>query len=237
MLLNDRSKNSWREQSEIRRKVTNAPSKEIKSMSLTRIITGLSWHIDNHVVDLPVAEDLRKLYREGWIYLQTADTVMVEQLEAQDEVTRERLIGQRNVYPMPLGPTVLGSSLLDYSVNGSDEDDVRIAKVHETLWPTRNLEKDRREAENNRMARSCFRDTLIVSTAIHYVAAALITNDGGILEARGRLSQEFNGFCVMSINEATLRAFVAVRQLRKIAILRPDNPRFQNLPSWPPEPL
>lgn len=205
-------------------------------MSLTRNITALSWFIDNHVVDVPEAENLRRLYEEGWIYLKTADTIMVEQLEARDKVTRENLQEQLSAFPIMRGPHTLGHSMLGFSVLGSDEDEARIDKVHQTLWPSRNLEADRRNVENNRRARSCFRDTLIVATSIRY-GVALVTNDGGIFKARDRLHNEFGGFEVMTISEATAIAFDEVRLSRKYAALEPSDSDYQNLPIWPPNPF
>lgn len=206
-------------------------------MSLTRNITGLSWYIDNHVVDAEEGENLRRLYLEGWIDLQTPDTVMVEQFEANNKATRERLLEQRSAFPMSLGPMILDHSFIGYSVLGTDEDEARIEKVHQTLWPTRSLISDRQNAENNRMARTCFRDTLIVATSIRYGGVALVTNDGGILEAIDGLRREFNGFEVMSISRATDIAFDEVRSARKYAVLEPNDSDYHNLPIWPPESL
>jgi hypothetical protein len=206
-------------------------------LSLTRNITGLSWYIDNHVVDAEEGENLRRLYLEGWIDLQTPDTVMVEQSEANDKATKERLLEQRSAFPMSLGPIILDHSFIGYSVLGSDEDEARIDKVHQTLWPTRSLISDRQNVENNRRARTYFRDTLIVATSIGYGGVALVTNDKGILKARDRLRKEFNGFDVMSISRATDIAFDEVQSWRRDAELEPNDSDYQNLPIWPPESL
>jgi len=202
-------------------------------VSLVRNIIGHTWCIDNHVVDSPEAEELRRLFREGWICLIAPDTVLTEQLEAQDEVTRERLLEQLSEFTIQHGPIILGHSVLGFSVSGSHEDEMRIQNVHKMLWPSRNLEIDRRNVNSIRMARNCFRDTLIAANAIRYAVVALVTNDKGILKARDRLRKEFNGFDVMSISEATALAFDEVRSARKYAELEPNDSNYHNLPDWP----
>jgi hypothetical protein len=160
---------------------------------------------------------------------------MVEQSEANDKATKERLLEQLSAFPVSHGPMILGHSFIGYSVLGSDEDEARIDKVHQTLWPTRSLMLDRQNVETNRMARSCFRDTLIVATSIRYGGVALVTNDAGILKAKDRLRKEFNGFEVMSIGRATDIAFDEVSSARKYAALEPNDSDYHNLPIWPPE--
>lgn len=186
-------------------------------------------------MDAEEGENLRRLYLEGWINLQTPDTVMVEQSEAKDITTRDLLLEQLTAFPMSHGPGIFGHSLYGFSILGSDEDEERIDMVHQTIWPKRSLISDRQNLENNRKARTCFRDTLIVATSIRYGGVALVTNDNGILKARDRLHKEFNGFDVMSISRATEIAFEEVRSARKYAALEPSDSDYHDLPIWPPE--
>jgi hypothetical protein len=41
-------------------------------------LTGMLWYIDVHVIDSPGAADLRRMNKEGWIYLQITDTMLTE---------------------------------------------------------------------------------------------------------------------------------------------------------------
>ena len=95
-----------------------------------RNITGIRYSIDTHIIDREDAQLLRKLYETEWIQLLLPDTVMTEITSKKDPDRKDELLESSSSYFVNMGPTVLGSSLLNYSLNGSELDQSRIQEIH-----------------------------------------------------------------------------------------------------------
>lgn len=204
-------------------------------MQASRNITGLYWHIDNNVLTRVEAKNLIRLSEIGWIYLGMSSIIEIEHMNVKDEDKKKLLAERRSLFVVSFAPHILGESLLGKSVLSSQEDEDRIRRVHQTLWPIADIEKDSHSSGRRSMGRSRYRDSQIVANAIRYCASALVTHDQKILEASERIRTAFNGFDVISIEAATLRALASVDRKRRFARLRPSAPSIQNLPDWPPE--
>jgi hypothetical protein len=193
----------------------------------TRNLTGLSWFLDTHVHDHVDFKILRKLYETGWVYLQVPDTVVIELSDRNDPEHREILLDSISIFPIPMGPSVLGHSLLGLSVTGSDDDQKRLSTVHLCIWGNQTFASDAKAAdEGNNSARKRLRDTMIVSTTIRYHSQGLITHDGKIIDAVEKVRVHYPDFRVLSIHEATSLAMREISRIRKTGI-------YKELPDWP----
>ena len=190
-----------------------------------RNLTGISYYVDNHVIDSKKAKLLRKFHLHGWIYLQVSDTVLTEILSAQSKLKKWKLVRSISIFPISMGPTVLGSSIQGFSLIGSEVDKSRIEKIHVLLWPNHTFDSDNAIMRENSKARTRVRDTLIVSNTIRYSISYLVTEDKEILKAQSRIRSEFSSFYAIDINAATLESIKAVARARTHS--------KESLPRWP----
>ena len=189
----------------------------------TQNFTSIRWFIDTHVVDSPKASNLRKLYELGWIYLQVPDTVITELASTNNPEIREALLDQSSSFMVSMGPNVLGSSLIGYSLIGSKADRERIDAIHQVLWE-RPFHADA-SSEGSRTGLTRARDTLIVNNAIHYQADALITQDEKILNRYPRLHSISPTFKAITIGSAINQALASIKRVRTTSRMP--------LPEWP----
>ena len=188
----------------------------------SRNLTGLSWIVDVHVLDHPDAADLRRMGVLGWVHLQTADTTMTEVGAAKDPATVERVRGALEQFPVLMGPMVLGHSVLGYSVLGSQGDSDRIRLAYSTLWPNNSYADD--GSMTTAMGRTRFRDALHVATGVRYALQGFVTNDGPVLNRAHDVAVTFDGFALLSVEQATIRARTEIGHVRRrsATIGRPD---------------
>ena len=189
----------------------------------TQNLTGIRWFIDTHIVDSPEASKLRKLYELGWIYLQVPDTVITELTSANNPKNREALLDQASSFMVSMGPNVLGSSLIGYSLIGSPADQERIDAIHQILWEK--PFKSDASSEGSRTGLTRARDSLIVNNAIHYQADALITQDQKILNRYPRLHSISPTFKAITIDSALNQALASIKCVRTTSRVP--------LPEWP----
>lgn len=202
-------------------------------MHVPRNITGLIWHIDNNVLTREESTDLFKMAELGWLTLGISSRIEVEHLDAKSQAKKIFLAEKRKPFLISLAPINLGHSVLGSSVLAAPEDENRLKKVYEALWPNSDFMLDRSQSEKRTMGRSRFRDSLLVSDAIRYCASAFITHDPRILEASQRIRNTFDGFDVISINAATQVARSRIEKSREFSLLRPTYPGSPGLPPWP----
>ena len=198
-----------------------------------RNITDLAWHIDNNVLTREESLDLFRMAELGWLSLGISSRIEVEHLDAKTEAKKTELANRRLQFVTSFAPYYLGHSIFESSVLGSDEDGVRLKRVHTALWPEADFDEDRVQWEKRTMGRSRIRDSMLVSDAIRYCASAFVTRDLGILAASESIRNSFDGFDVMSINSAMRLARSRIAKSRRSGLLRPTNPLTQDLPSWP----
>ena len=139
--------------------------------------TQLRWSIDVHIIDnqSPAACTLRRLNEVGWIYLQQADTLITEISGTADVDKFDRLAEAASPYPVMMGPMILNHSVLNLSVLGGPEDEVRLRAVYATLWPNSSYEVD--GANTSAKGRTRFRDAMHVATAVRYGLRGFVTLD------------------------------------------------------------
>lgn len=188
-----------------------------------RNLTGIRWFIDTHILDIPEAGTLRKLYELGWIYLQIPDTVITEVSSAKNPDVQSTLISQASSYMISKGPNVLGSSLIGLSILGSDSDQARIVNIHKLIWG-KSFESDL-PPTGSRKGLTRVRDTLIINNVIHYQADALITEDRALQGSQARLQEVYPGIQIMSAENATTEALMRVSKIRNVSKVP--------LPEWP----
>lgn len=188
-----------------------------------RNITGIRFSIDTHIIDREDAQQLRSIYEAGWIQLLLPDTVMTEIDSRVDIGDREELLELSTRYIVNMGPIVLGSSLLGYSVNGSNDEQSRIREIHRILWD-QSFDHDLSESGSSK-GRTRARDSLIVNNSIKYHTDALITEDKMLRKKSCGLENYFPDFRAISIQDAVNEA------LRAISAIRAEN--IPNLPAWP----
>lgn len=201
-------------------------------MGGTRCITGLSWAIDNQIVDHPEAWFLKRCYDEGWIYLQTPDAVHFEQARATDQGKREQLSDLRSNYPMPAGVFLLNFSHMNSGLLATPQQIAELSLIHEIIWQ-RSLESDISCLNTNRKALRRVGDSHIVATSIYNAIPALVTTDQRIHDAGQILSWVFNGFTILSIERAEDIARDGIRRARQLADINPGLNLYQDLPKWP----
>ena len=208
----------------------------------TRGITSISWFLDTNVIGEPKAFDLIRMHDLGWIYLQTPDTVLNELTTNRDEAGRTRLLGLRKLFPISMGPHVLGRSTLGLSVIGSDLDQQQIEKIHLALWQGAAFSEDLDVGLNaaglsgkgkSKEARSRVGDTLIVQTTLRYCKEALVTEDQGLLSGASRVRKTVGNFYAHSIQDATVLAMQACRRKRKLREAQIGKAWDSELPEWP----
>jgi hypothetical protein len=122
-----------------------------------------------------------------------------------------------------MGPNVLGSSLIGYSLIGSPADRERIDAIHQLLWG-KSFNSDA-SSQGSRTGLTRARDTLIVNNTIHYQADALITQDEKLLNHSPRLLSISPGFKAISIESAMSQALANIRRVRMTSRVP--------LPEWP----
>ena len=203
-----------------------------KTFPPTRNITQLHWALDTNIIGNSKLKTLKRLFRLGWIYLETPDTVQFELNFTKDESKRKKLLKERSNFPMPMGPMVLNHSALGLSVNGSPQDEERLHNVHLLIWKSHTFEDDAAVATENTKARHRIRDTMIVSTSIRYNLNTLVSLDEDLLDSSQRLSQNY-GIRVISLDSATSEALLNVSQVREKAKVMKDSVWYKDLPNWP----
>jgi hypothetical protein len=157
---------------------------------------GVILYFDVNFVDCETraARDLRRYHATGWITLLRCDTLDTELGDTKDGEKRQELLAASAPYIEALGPAVFGSSRLDHTVFGSDEDDARLDRVYSILFPG----SDRRDDSTNR-ARRKVRDAMHLATAIRYGGNGFITLDErDLLRKSHEIAKAFNGFQVVS---------------------------------------
>lgn len=164
--------------------------------------TGLVLIIDNHIVDgmTDGERQLKAFHGDGWIDLILTDVTKTEWLDTEPS-RRATLVELSVNYAEYYGPMVLGDSRIEASVIGSSQDDDRLRKVFDLLFPGTTMEVTRKQ---NR------RDAMNIATAIRYGAHGFVTRDKKLLQvAKVRaIGDAFNSFLVMSPD----RACVIVRR-------------------------
>ncbi|MGH2657187.1 MAG: hypothetical protein ACRDIZ_10915 [Actinomycetota bacterium] len=158
--------------------------------------TGLRFTIDTHIVDdpSPAVARLRELASNKEIQFSGSDRILVEIRDA-GLGKREELESLAWEHDLFLGPFVLGHSELGRSVLPSDEDVADIRLVFSSLFPTREWSGARKQD---------IRDALHVQTSIRYARSGFITRDAVLLRAKKRVRAMFNGFMILTPEEAVV---------------------------------
>lgn len=196
-----------------------------------RNLSGIRWAVDVHVIDLEEAGELRRLGQLGWVYLQVADTTIIEVLGAQDPDNRDRLLDAVEPFPVLMGPAVLDHSVFGMAVVGSDDDSSRLRHVYSVLWPNNSFTED--GAMATAAGRTRFRDAMHVATSVRYALDGFVTNDQRVLGRADELAAAFSGFRVMSVAVATETAYAAVEHVRRQVKRGQEIAGDGVLPTWP----
>jgi hypothetical protein len=149
---------------------------------------GLRWALDTNIIDdsSEATAGLIELLTDGWIALQTTDTVGTEIAG-----TKIACLPEFEQLPEAFGPLTFGHSRWGSSVLGTPEDSDRIDRVLTIVHPT---------AERATTRKQHLRDALHISTAIRYAMDGFITRDQRLTSpsARAAVKREFNGFDLLT---------------------------------------
>ncbi len=174
--------------------------------------TGLRFIIDTHIIDdtSEAVHRLHELAKQREIQISRSDRMMVEVREAPEE-KRGDLASLAAVYDEYLGPAVLGHSLLEHSVIASEQDVGTIRRVFQVLFPQQDSANRRKQN---------LRDALHIQTAIRYARDAFVTRDRALLKADSRMRDAFNGFMILSPEDAVALVEERIRRRLKRVRLR-----------------
>jgi hypothetical protein len=166
-------------------------------------ILGLWYCVDTNLYDddhefVPEMEALRAFDRDGWILLTKTDTVDLELAQHGNDEKRAQLLKASSKHVEHFGAATFDHSRLDHSVVGGPDDQARLDRVIETLFPG----DDPRDV-GARRADARIRDAKHIDTALRYGAQGLITNDRRDLQSRAdEIRDRFNGFLIISPAQA-----------------------------------
>jgi predicted nucleic acid-binding protein len=171
--------------------------------------TGLKFIIDSHIVTdyTPTEMRLKQLHREGWIDLELTDVTRTEWQAATPE-KRQRLEELGAAFSEYHGPAVLEHSIPGRSVRGSPEDQQRLERVFEILFPQYGYW----EAAADDHRKQDFRDAMNIATAIRYAVDGFVTRDRDLLRKGDLIKAAFNDFRVLSPPQAISITERAIRR-------------------------
>jgi predicted nucleic acid-binding protein len=120
------------------------------------------------------------------IALVKTDTVDTERTDgASADVAVERILETAGTLEV-LGPLVLDHSRLDHSVFAGEEDDDRIGRVLEVLFPGSDRHATDRNSKHN------LRDAMHVATSIRYGYNVFVTTDARLLKNAAAVQAQWN---------------------------------------------
>lgn len=187
------------------------------SGSSDRKVVAPSWFLDTNAIGAEGADYLVMRAREGWISLAAPDTVLMEIMQAKDEIMRAELLERLFATEISPGPLFLDSSSLGFAYLGTMKDRKGVESLHSILWASHTFESDSKAMSGNKRARSRVRDSLIVANSIRSGAEALITLDGPLTKNAINLMQYGYRLEMFSVQEA-------VRRLELLVAAQSSNP-------------
>lgn len=197
------------------------PAESLKTeLSLTNITLYFDVHVLDATDDAPRL--LRRSRKEGWIRLQKTDVMDTELIQAKSAELRWQLINDSSDYPEALGPFSVGHSRLGHTITGGQEDDERLDHVLSILYP---------RIQRATVRRQHVRDAMHIATAIRYCGTGFVTRDGRLLGKAQLVAENFDGFLLLTPEEAVTLVRDAIRGV-VAAHMTTGSPRW--IPSWIP---
>lgn len=187
-------------------------------------LTNITLYFDVHVLDATddATRVLRRAREEGWIRLQKSDVMDTELMQAKDAEVRRQLINDSSLYPEALGPLIVGHSRLGHTITGGQEDDERLDRVLSILYP---------RIQRATVRRQHVRDAMHIATAIRYCGTGFVTRDRRLLGKAPSIAETFDGFRLLTPEEAAALVLEAIRGVVAAHIVI-GSPRW--IPSWIP---
>lgn len=152
--------------------------------------------------------ELDRLWADGYIEISRTSVMDTELTEDRNKDRRDYLLGLSARYPEIFSVLVPGHARLDHAVLGSDED----ARVWDELWALLWPGRDRAAARKQHV-----RDALNVWSARRNGADGFVTSDQQLLSRAGVVSNYFDGFLVVTAEEALL---ITTRRLERWRLRR-----------------